>query len=312
MRGDIKTLRGASARHCARRADGRRQNRRGNSQRIRGKGRAARGSPFTAQSTSPPTQSTPSKRAFAAAASACSPRAAPHRSRRHRHAARNGRRGRRPTHHRGGRRREREQLCELGGRIARRRAHGSLRVTKRSGMVYRPVVSIPMGAEKTNGPESEYETKEARSGLRRSLASCATCRRRVARGSKRVAAAAVAAPSTFLASWRQRCRPSICAGRFGSSALPPRYAPMERARASTLVPSVCSGSRKETAQQGKSLMQQNDELKSARDHQRAMEDAPPPFWAPGGLRFDKETSAALDAAVAATFEAVACRAGYPS
>ena len=36
-----------------------------------------------------------------------------------------------------------------------------------------------------------------------------------------------------------------------------------------------------------------------------MEDAPPPFWAPGGLRFDKETSAALDAAVAAPLKQTA-------
>ena len=84
--------------------------------------------------------------------------------------------------------------------------HGSLRVTKRSGMVYRPVVSIPMGAEKTNGPESEYETKEADEERIAAVVGklCDVPPPRREGGSKRVAAAAVAAPSTFLASWRQR------------------------------------------------------------------------------------------------------------
>ena len=39
--------------------------------------------------------------------------------------------------------------------------HGSLRCTRRSQMEFRPTAPIPMGAEKVNGPESEYETKEA-------------------------------------------------------------------------------------------------------------------------------------------------------
>ena len=39
--------------------------------------------------------------------------------------------------------------------------HGSLRMTRRSAMRWRPTVPIPMGAEKRNGPESEYESREA-------------------------------------------------------------------------------------------------------------------------------------------------------
>ena len=39
--------------------------------------------------------------------------------------------------------------------------HGSLRVTRQSAMTYRPATPIPMGAEKKNGRESEYETKVA-------------------------------------------------------------------------------------------------------------------------------------------------------
>ena len=39
--------------------------------------------------------------------------------------------------------------------------HGSLRRTVRSPMEFRPRIPIPMGAEKVNGPESEFETKEA-------------------------------------------------------------------------------------------------------------------------------------------------------
>lgn len=39
--------------------------------------------------------------------------------------------------------------------------HGSLRTTRRSAMTFRPRVPIPMGSEKLNGPETEYETKEA-------------------------------------------------------------------------------------------------------------------------------------------------------
>ena len=81
--------------------------------------------------------------------------------------------------------------------------HGSLRVTKRSGMVYRPVVSIPMGGEKTNGPESEYETKEADeervAAVVGKLRDVPPPRREG--GIKHVAAALV--PST-LANWRQR------------------------------------------------------------------------------------------------------------
>jgi copper homeostasis protein len=39
--------------------------------------------------------------------------------------------------------------------------HGSLRVTRRSAMRVRPDPPIPMGAQKLNGPESEFDTKEA-------------------------------------------------------------------------------------------------------------------------------------------------------
>lgn len=39
--------------------------------------------------------------------------------------------------------------------------HGSLRRTRRSQMEFRPKMPIAMGAPKDNGPESEYETKEA-------------------------------------------------------------------------------------------------------------------------------------------------------
>ena len=39
--------------------------------------------------------------------------------------------------------------------------HGSLRVTQPSAMAFRPATPIPMGAEKRNEPESEYETRVA-------------------------------------------------------------------------------------------------------------------------------------------------------
>ena len=40
-----------------------------------------------------------------------------------------------------------------------REVHGSLRLTHASGMRHRPAQPLPMGAEKLNHPESEFEVK---------------------------------------------------------------------------------------------------------------------------------------------------------